>query len=194
MAARPPRVLISNSCNNNEKENENMAKKSTKFIALLLTVLMVITLLPMSVLADDATPTYSDKTTAATDTGVTADKTVSGPDADGNYTITLSTVGSTSSSSTESKAPADVVLVIDSSGSMDWCGGTLNLTQSNVPEKHGGGTYDIYTCAICGKTYRVKHGNPAPQYCTKTDTTTPDRIDNAKAAVSGFLADNPQKK
>jgi flagellar basal body-associated protein FliL len=52
MAARPPRVLISNSCNNNEKENENMAKKSTKFIALLLTVLMVITLLPMSVLAD----------------------------------------------------------------------------------------------------------------------------------------------
>jgi flagellar basal body-associated protein FliL len=52
MAARPPRVLISNSCNNNEKENENMAKKSTKFIALLLTVLMVITLLPMSVLAE----------------------------------------------------------------------------------------------------------------------------------------------
>jgi uncharacterized repeat protein (TIGR02543 family) len=173
-----------------------MKTRFTKFLAILLAVVMTIGLMPMGAIADTPAASYSDKEAATAATNVTADKTISGPNADGNYTITLSAVGQTSSSSITNKLPADVVLVIDSSGSMDWCGGTYTKTKDNF--KRHNHYYDEYTCQKCGHVVDVKHGDPAPQYCTQTDTTTPDRIYNAKEAaksfVSGLLSDNPNIK
>ena len=84
-----------------------MAMKHTKFIALLLTLLMVFSLLPMSAMAAD---------TAA---GVTVNKTaewVSGQP--GLAKVTL-TVNATSGSTTEQQVnKTDIVLVMDASGSM----------------------------------------------------------------------------
>lgn len=53
--------------------------------------------------------------------GVTTSKTVSGPDEDGIYTLTLETwvTGTTITTTEEVRLPVDVVLVLDASGSMD---------------------------------------------------------------------------
>jgi hypothetical protein len=132
MAARPPRVLISNSCNNNEKENENMAKKSTKFIALLLTVLMVITLLPMSVLAEDAetwgitnaggTSYYKADGTSGSSSSydVSVSKDVEKTATENQFKVTVNVKYKTTTTTTTSKDAA-TCLVIDASGSMGCC-------------------------------------------------------------------------
>lgn len=58
---------------------------------------------------------------AANDTGsgVKLDKTVTGPDADGNYTVRLEAYATGEQTTTVSTKPCDIVLVLDVSGSMD---------------------------------------------------------------------------
>lgn len=58
---------------------------------------------------------------AANDTGsgVQLDKTVTGPDADGNYTVRLEAYATGEQTTTVSTKPCDIVLVLDVSGSMD---------------------------------------------------------------------------
>ena len=51
--------------------------------------------------------------------GVATGKSVSGPDSDNNYTITLETFATGESSSTTKRIPSDIILVLDVSGSMD---------------------------------------------------------------------------
>ena len=95
-----------------------MAKKRLqKLFAVFLAVCMLTGILPTAALAASDVVQYGDKDAAQEATGVTADKTVR-DNGDGTYTITLSVKGTSSQSTTTTDLPADVVLVIDSSGSM----------------------------------------------------------------------------
>ena len=85
-----------------------------RFLAMFLAIVMVIGMLPTTAFAAE----YSDAAAGAAATGVTATKTVSGPDADGNYTITLSVTGTSEDVTETQKLPADIVLVVDTSTSM----------------------------------------------------------------------------
>lgn len=60
---------------------------------------------------------------AANDTGsgVKLDKTVTGPDDAGNYTVRLEAYATGEQITNVSTKPCDIVLVLDVSGSMDWC-------------------------------------------------------------------------
>lgn len=60
---------------------------------------------------------------AANDTGsgVKLDKTVTGPDDAGNYTVRLEAYATGEQTTTVSTKPCDIVLVLDVSGSMKWC-------------------------------------------------------------------------
>ena len=99
---------------------------------------------------------------AANDTGsgVKLDKTVTGPDTDGNYTVRLEAYATGEQTTTVSTKPCDIVLVLDVSGSMDWCieGG------QNCSGMHA--TTDIDT----SKTYYVIYRGYYYEvlYCTKT--------------------------
>ena len=62
------------------------------------------------------------------DLGIGYSKDITGPDKDGNYTIHLHTFVEGSGSSTKNNLPADVVLVLDVSGSMDESYSTYSYT------------------------------------------------------------------
>ncbi len=53
--------------------------------------------------------------------GVVLNKSVSGPDTDGNYTVRLEAYATGEQTTTVSTQPCDIVLVLDVSGSMNWC-------------------------------------------------------------------------
>lgn len=86
-----------------------------RFLAMILTLAMVMSMLPVGALAAE----YTDSSAAAKATGVTATKTVSGPDENGQYTITLSVTGTSKDVTETQQLPADIVLVVDTSTSMD---------------------------------------------------------------------------
>lgn len=95
-----------------------------RLLAMLMALALLVSLMPMGVLADGgqdvtADNTYDDKETAKEATGVTANKTISEPDANGNYTITLSVEGFTDKEPSTTYDSADIVLVVDTSTSMD---------------------------------------------------------------------------
>lgn len=95
-----------------------------------------------------------------TGSGVKLDKTVTGPDDAGNYTVRLEAYATGAQTTVVSTKPCDIVLVLDVSGSMDWCieGG------KNCSGKHA--TTDIDT----SKTYYVIYGGYYYEvlYCTET--------------------------
>lgn len=152
-----------------------MAKKHIKFWSLLLALVMVMSLLPMSALAEEAT-SYSNKEKAKNDTSVEANK-VAADNGNGTYTVTLSTKGVTETGSETQNLPADVVLVIDSSGSMDFCGST------NFTKYEGNNGKIAYKCDVCGKIYNY---NKVPDYCTN-EKSVADRMSNAQAAATSFV-------
>ena len=77
-----------------------------RIFAALLTLVMTLSLLPMNALA-------------ATDGDMSFTKTASeGPDADGNYTITMTAQAKSNKTTTTKAVPMDIVLVLDQSGSM----------------------------------------------------------------------------
>lgn len=98
-----------------------------------------------------------------TGSGVQLDKTVTGPDNDGNYTVRLEAYATGAQTTVVSTKPCDIVLVLDVSGSMDWCieggkncsGNHYAATYSVDPSK-----YDYYN----GITYYIKDasGNYQP--------------------------------
>ena len=92
-----------------------------RIFAALLTLVMMLSLLPMNALAATSDPT--------TDGGaMTFTKTAAGPDNDGNYTITMTAQAKGQTTTTTRTAPMDIVLVLDQSGSMayDFYGNTTN--------------------------------------------------------------------
>ena len=74
---------------------------------------------------------------AANDTGsgVQLDKTVTGPDGDGNYTVRLEAYATGAQTTVVSTKPCDIVLVLDVSGSMD---DYLGSVSKNVADKELG--------------------------------------------------------
>ncbi|MBP3307664.1 MAG: hypothetical protein J6L66_08615, partial [Anaerotignum sp.] len=92
--------------------------KKRRLLAWLMTLVMMVGLMPATALA------------AEEESNVIATKTVSGPNDDGEYTVTLTAKGGTTVSETENNLPADIVLVLDSSGSMDYCGGALSYDRT----------------------------------------------------------------
>lgn len=70
---------------------------------------------------------------AANDTGsgVQLDKTVTGPDTDGNYTVRLEAYATGAQATVVSTKPCDIVLVLDVSGSMDDYLGSVSKTAAD---------------------------------------------------------------
>ena len=94
---------------------------SKKIVAMLMAVAMAFSLLPVTAFAtgEESNKTYNDKNTATQETGVTASKTAPAND-DGTYTITLKVDGRTKTETGKQNLPADIVLVVDTSTSMDY--------------------------------------------------------------------------
>ena len=94
-----------------------------KFLALVLTLAMVLSLVPVTALATDGTPTPDNATqprtsvTADTEDGVHISKKVV-PDGD-NYNLVMEAYVEGTTTTTTSTKPLDIVLVLDVSGSMD---------------------------------------------------------------------------
>lgn len=101
-----------------------MAGKKTgkRLLTWVLVLVMALSLLPLNSLAEESQANvFNDAEEARVATGVKASKKRSEPDSKGNYTITLSVEGTTTTSETTNDLPADVVLVVDTSGSMAFC-------------------------------------------------------------------------
>lgn len=93
-----------------------------RLLALFLAFVMAMSLLPVSVFADEGTGgqlqgTKDNPITASKD-GVTVNKYVS-VDEEGNYSLTLEAYAENKVTSTTTTTPLDIVLVLDTSGSMD---------------------------------------------------------------------------
>ena len=65
------------------------------------------------------------------DSGVQLDKTVTGPDGDGNYTVRLEAYATGAQTTVVSTKPCDIVLVLDVSGSMDDYLGSVSKTAAD---------------------------------------------------------------
>ena len=158
-----------------------------RFWAGLLSFVMMWSLLPASALAEEGTPEPGK---------VTATKTASTLNSDGTYTITLTVQGNPveDQETTTTSANADVVLVVDNSGSMaSSVGEPCKTSKSEFSKKNitllGTGCV-VHTCKTCGaKYYEWKFiGIPlsdVPDLCKGEKGLTP-RIDAAKNVGKEF--------
>lgn len=165
-------------------------KVGKRLLTWVLVLVMTLSLLPLNVLADEANPAEPGK--------VTAKKECSGPDATGNYTITLTVRGNPvpSTDTMTTPANADVVLVVDNSGSMETSvGEPCNESKAKFsPEKKtflGTGVV-VHTCPTChAKYYEWKFVglslSDVPDVCTGQKGVT-KRIDAAKAVGMEFAS------
>ena len=87
-----------------------------KFLALVLTLAMVLSLVPATALAMDGTDGGASQ--KVTRDNLTMTKTVT-PNEDGTYTVRLESYATGSVTTTQTPVPMDIVLVLDVSGSMD---------------------------------------------------------------------------
>ena len=151
-----------------------------RIFAMLVALIMAISLLPVSALAATAEIVYNDADDALAATGVAATKTVTAND-DGTYTITLSVTGKTGTETSTQILPADVVLVVDTSTSMDdtvsrtTCGGTVSWRSDWL----NSGWY----CEACGTQYGIP---PWDRTCDVVTQRT-NRLDVAKSAAHQFV-------
>ena len=131
-----------------------MAGKKTgkRLLTWVLVLVMALSLLPLNALAEESQATvFTDAEEARKATGVKASKERSKPDSKGNYTITLSVEGTTTTSETTNNLPADVVLVVDTSGSMAFC--------SQAEHKHDDACY-----AKCNQQNHPEHWDRDPLF------------------------------
>ena len=159
-----------------------------RFWAGLLSFVMLWSLLPASALAtEEGTPEPGK---------VTATKTASTLNNDGTYTITLTVQGNPveDKETTTTSANADVVLVVDNSGSMASSVGEPCQTPKSQFEKKDATLWGtgvvVYKCRTCGaKYYEWKFAgfplSDVPDYCTGEKGVTP-RIDAAKNVGKEF--------
>ena len=90
------------------------------------------------------------------DNGVATAKTVSAPDENGLYTITLQTYATGESSITETGIPVDIVLVLDVSGSMAYTLYDYNARPSQGYSYNGYGNNTYYYQHTDGQFYAVQ--------------------------------------
>ncbi|MGN0979984.1 MAG: VWA domain-containing protein, partial [Candidatus Avoscillospira sp.] len=153
-------------------------------LAALLALVMIVSVLPFSAFAVDGDAlngiTYNDKTSAAA-TGVEANKTAVLND-DGTYTITLSVTGDTQTSTTTQKLPADIVLVVDTSTSMDEAV-TYKTCGGRIVKKEGKNGHKKYVCELCEEDYEKEDLGST---CTEK-VKDKNRLDVAKEAATAFV-------
>lgn len=159
-----------------------MKGKARRLLSWVCVLALCMSLLPVTALASgtngSAENTYNDKESAQEATGVTADKTVT-DNKDGTYTVTLSVEGYTQDSSTTQDLPADIVLVVDTSTSMDDKVGSKECGCTEFTEE----TYwwgKRYVCNECGEDYDYQ-----PNSCTHRISI--NRLDVAKDAAKTFV-------
>lgn len=124
-------------------------KVGKRLLTWVLVLVMTLSLLPLNVLADEIPePDNMPGKVTATKSCTTA------PDADGNYTITLTVQGNPvpSTDTMTTPANADVVLVVDNSGSMESSVGTpCNVPKEDFEKLDPAGVR--VQCQICGAKY-----------------------------------------
>lgn len=157
-----------------------MKRKVKRLLSMLMVVVMLLGMLPTGIaFAQDGE--YNNSETAFNDTAVQATKTVSGPDNDRNYTITLNVKGDTTTSTEMQNVPADIVLVVDTSTSMEYKVDGTKICGGKIEEK-GWLFHYWYECSNCGEKYDA---NNHPEYCTATISM--NRLDVAKSAAKNFV-------
>lgn len=154
-------------------------KVGKRLLTWVLVLVMTLSLLPLNVLADEIPePDNMPGKVTATKSCTTA------PDADGNYMITLTVQGNPVSSTDTMTTPAnaDVVLVVDNSGSMETSVGTPCEIPKDRFEKIGLQTGLHVQCPSCEAKYWWPF---IPEVCTGQTGVT-KRIVAAKAVSEEF--------
>lgn len=164
--------------------NSKKHKLPRRILAMLLAICMFVTMFPSAMFAvggseagGSTNTTYTDKDTATEATGVTANKTLKEND-DGTYTINLSVEGFTDPSYETKNLPADIVLVVDTSTSMDE---GVVYCQSTSFTKDSQWFRTVYICDECGAEHWQ---NRQPRRC---EATLQNRLDVAKEAAKNFV-------
>ncbi len=155
-------------------------KVGKRLLTWVLVLVMTLSLLPLNVLADEIPET--DNTPGK----VTATKSCTKePDSNGNYTITLTVQGNPVSSTDTMTTPAnaDVVLVVDNSGSMETSVGTPCNTPKDSFRKLDPAGVRV-KCLICSAKYWFWE---IPDVCTGQVGKTP-RITAAKDVSKEFAS------
>lgn len=149
-----------------------MRNKVKRTLSFLLTFVMLCSLLPMTAMAAQG--------------DVTASKTAAYNEKTGEVTITMTVQGESVTQSTASKA--DVVLVVDNSGSMK------EVKLCNTPKEEFERHTLYYKCPQCGKKYTLLYSE---DFCTNPIGDTP-RIDTAKEVgkvfATNILSEDNQNK
>lgn len=158
-------------------------KVGKRLLTWVLVLIMALSMLPLNVLADEVNPPVPGEVTATK-------SCTSTPDEDGNYTITLTVKGNPVSSTDTMTTPAnaDVVLVVDNSGSMETSVGTPCNTPKDSFRKLDSAGVRV-KCPICSAKYWFWE---IPDVCTGQVGKTP-RITAAKD-VSKTFADSILKE
>lgn len=142
---------------------------------------------------------------AANDTGsgVKLDKMVTGPDDDGNYTVRLEAYATGEQTTTVSTKPCDIVLVLDVSGSMDWCivcggnGTSYHYKYAETNAVSNSGEYYIKTDSGYTRVYYCDGEHSFGPYTWECDggagwyTSTVSSNHTSKNKLSPKTANNP---
>ena len=152
-----------------------MRNKVKRTLSFLFTFVMLCSLLPMTAMAKELQPGK-----------VAASKTASYDAENHEVTITMTVEGKEASQITPSKA--DVVLVVDNSGSMK------EVKLCNTPKEEFERHTLYYKCPQCGKKYTLLYSE---DFCTNPIGDTP-RIDTAKEVgkvfATNILSEDNQNK
>ncbi len=157
-----------------------------RMLAMMMAIVMVMTLLPTSALAVGGDTGLQEGQVRPTKTLV-LNKNEPAVDPDGYYTVQITVQGKPKQAANGSNA--DVVLVVDNSGSMDSSVGEPCNTPKEKFEKHYAVLWYSYTCPTCGAKYTSSLAgflwDERPERCTGQKGKTP-RIDAAKAVGKEF--------
>ena len=155
-----------------------------RLLAMMMAIVMVMTLLPTSAFAAGGDTGLQEGQVRATKALVLDNENQPVKDADGYYTVQITVQGKPTQA--ENGSNADVVLVVDNSGSMDSSVGEPCNTPKEQFEEQDMIVWKSYTCPNCGAEYsKTLLWDTRPEYCTGQKGETP-RIDAAKAVGKEF--------
>lgn len=154
---------------------------------MMMAIVMVMTLLPTSALAVGGDTGLQEGQVRATKALVLDDNNQPKVDADGYYTVQITVQGKPTQA--ENGSNADVVLVVDNSGSMGSGVGEPCNTPKEAFKKHYTVLWYSYTCPTCGAKYTSSLAgllwDERPEQCTGQKGKIP-RIEAAKDVGKEF--------
>lgn len=182
-------------------------------LALVLALVMALSLVALPSFAegeetgggDTGMPYIKDQGGTVTKDGLVMSKTIE-KTGDGRFLLTLEAYATGSTTTTTTKKPVDIVLVLDVSGSMDDYMETYSISPNGTYyRKDSDGDFQrVYYCSSCGGWFTRKHGyshRSGTQLTPKTSAESSGiqfysdvtKMDNLKTAVNGFI-DSVAKK